>query len=903
MHKLAQFCPRLYQVASMALLRRFFLLGALFVVACSNSQQQQQEEIEFVNEDEEMNEDNTDENLAQSDDVNEEGEANFPAENATAYNQGAVDDEMQDLEASLLNEEPSVPAVANAAPINGAPVIAANPLGNEVAANNATVVTETIPPVEEVTMQPADTASVNDASATAPADTIPEIYPANAEISWVGYEFDEKSSQVKVQIIAKGKPQFTVFQETNRLKQPELVVRFYETAIRRRLARDIDASEFRSPVAYVRMREIANAQDVDVVLTLRDAVQPRLVAKDGSVMLTFAIPERYLGPQPLPGQPVAIAENLASANILPAATDGDQPVAKRAGIYNPNPAARIFKDAPANGGDLLPVLSEPDPSLPQSDVAPDAPELLPEQEEVRVTVPRDIRIVGQFGILQVAQDNGSSPTETVGQDSPDVAAQFNGKKISLDFESTPLNFVLKALSDGSDMNFLIDPAAANTPVSIKLNDVPWDQALKAILDTYGLGMAQVGDNVIRVSRLEQMNEYMGMSRNARRIKSQSTPTSILILRLNYAQTDQMLPHVQRLLAAEGDDRMSVSADVRTRSLIVEATPTVLARVKTLVERLDYRTPQVEVAARIVEVSKNAANFLGVAWGTGFAMDPGRGMGFGSLPYPNSFNSIYSIDPGVQASTRAGSAGFQIGSINNIFDVDMLLRIEAQKGTAEIVQSTKNVVLDGQSASVQGGNVDTVIVAAAPIQLGGQAATAAAGAQTVSIQNTVTTTVTPTVLADGNVQMRLDVQSRSPSAGASTAGAAASQQTRTVNTTMMVKSGTTLVIGGVHSAGKTESTIGIPFLMDLPILGVLFRSKTKSESQVEMLTMITPTILTPAATSSGSDTGGTSSSMPLNAAPVNEVQPEFNQGNNTGNSLQPANNSNQANALQNNVEAL
>ncbi len=857
------------------------VLLAMMLSACSSSQQQQ-EEIEFADENdnqenEEINNYHTN-SQAVADNGYDEG-VNIAEENSP------VNNDLQDLEASLLDPEPaieSVPvqsAVAELVPENIAPTVENIAVDNALAVENAA---QSAAPAETVT-----------------APKVQELYPANATLTWVGYEYDTAASQVRVQMVTKGKPQFTIFQEMNKAQQPELVVRFYETAIRRRMRRDIDASEFRSPVAYVRMRDFNETQDVDVVLTLRDAVQPRMVTKDGSVMLTFVIPERYNGPKPIPGQPIARAENLAMANVMPLIEAGsDQLVQKRPSVYNPNPAARVFRDAPADGGGILPAMDTNPPEAMLPEALPDLPsdeipEVMP-MEGVMRSLPHGIKVVGTFGFLQVAQDVGvdAAPTEYVGQDSADPTQVFNGKRISLDFEGTPLAFVLKALADGSEMNFLIDPAASSTLVSMKLTDVPWDQALKAILETYALGMAQVGDNVIRVSRLEQMNEYLGHTRSARRIKSQATPTSILILRLNYALTTEMQPHIQRLLQAEGDDRFSVNSDARTNSLIVEATPHVLGRVKTMIERLDYRTPQVEIVARIVEVSKNLGNFMGVAWGTGFNYDQGRGLGFGSLPYPNALGSTFSVDPGVSASPKVGNTSIQIGSINGLFDIDMLLRIEEQKGVAEILQSTKNIVLDRQRANIAGGSRDVFIPSASPVQItpANAAGGGGTGSQAITVENMLTTQVTPMVLADGNIQLALDISSQLPTPITPGSSAAASQASRTMNTNLIVKSGSTVVIGGIHSATKNEGMQGIPVLMDLPIIGVLFRAKTRAESQTEMLAMITPTILTPSATSSGSDTAGAASaSSLLNSAPSNEM-PLQNAGQGTSNFNNQGNNS-------------
>ena len=246
----------------------------------------------------------------------------------------------------------------------------------------------TPPPVAEVPVQSPANEGISSVVASVPqrggwiikTGNPPDLEPKMATLHWVGYDFSEREGLVRVQMVTRGSPKYNIFQERNRANQPELIVRFFNTALRKKLRRDINASEFRSPVAYVRMRPNTDESYVDVVLTMRDMIQPRLFNKYGNIMLTFHVPDHYFGTSTVGNAPVAKAEIFPNAFILP---DIDQGSVEPEGIkvtkaYVPNPSGEIFETAPKNGGE--PVIPAAAPENPPEMVPVDG--MLPGQEPV-----------------------------------------------------------------------------------------------------------------------------------------------------------------------------------------------------------------------------------------------------------------------------------------------------------------------------------------------------------------------------------------------------------------------------------------------------------------------------------------------------------------------------------------
>jgi type IV pilus secretin PilQ/predicted competence protein len=711
-------------------------------------------------------------------------------------------------------------------------------------------------------------------------------------LSWVGYNYKNENHQLEVQIVTEGSPTYHIFQEVNRRGQSEMVVRFLNTSLRKKVRRDIDATEFRSPVAYIRMRTNLNFKHTDVVMTMRDAVQPRVVAKGSNIMFLFNIPDHWYAPKS-EERPVASAEIVQDEVQGVSGTVDTHEVSvsakKKAGAYVANPGADAFREVNREAGVLLvPKADSSKELVPVNQQAPKAPasdgdQLLENRESefhefiYRVNGVAQSDFTGDTvsadasGLLEdapvgegapkpvMATDGGPSAGDVVPVSMEAQAAISTKKAIRLDFRDAPISQIVRLIANESGLNFIIAPKAGNIKTSISLKNVPWDVALKAVLESNHLGMQEIAPGLVRVDDLQTFITDHETEAAARQAAAGLTPVKVLVMALSYAKADAAATMVNAMLPKATDPknvaearnyaRFKVQADTRSNSVIVEATPNVLSTIKVLLERLDIPTPQVRIATRLVEINSNLQDGLGLTWGSPLSANPGRGLGFGSLPFSKHMSSQFSVDPG-GASENGGSAALKFGSIDNLIALDLQLRAYEIQKKAETLQTQDIVVQDLEKASVSAGTSDYVQTLGSINSPG----TIAEIAYNLSLD------VTPHITADGVVQMVLDIKGDTPLPSTSASSSIASKNSRRLTTTLLKRSGETAVIGGLYSSDISKTKRGIPFFSSIPLFGALFRSTESKDTKKDLLIMVTPTILG-SSLSSGGGSGGSSMSTP------------------------------------------
>nr|MDQ3232300.1 hypothetical protein [Pseudobdellovibrionaceae bacterium] len=513
----------------------------------------------------------------------------------------------------------------------------------------------------------------------------------------------------------------------------------------------------------------------------------------------------------------------------------DPAITNSAGAANAAPVPMNAAPAAPAPAEAMPAAAEPDPvsNISITD------EALAEPAAAPASAPMEP--------AQAPMGNMQQPMEMTGQANPNAGQAYVGKPIFMEFYDAPLSLVLKSFSEETGNNFVYSSQIGSTPVTVHFKGVPWDEALKGILETYSLGMVRIGESVVRIDQVTRLTQYMQDLEQAKLFELRRIPTKVLIFRLNNAVARDIATRLTALLARdiEVDQRTKIQADDRTNAIVMEASVQVLNKAKSIIERLDLETPQVEIASRIVEVQKTINNFFGLAWGNSFNFDPGRALGFGTLNFPNSVGSSFAVDPGVAAANTAGVGRFRFGSLNKFVDLDLLLKMEEKKGTTNVLQSNRVLVLDGQKASILAGNSRFFRPAAGAAQIPGQvpAGGGAGGGEAVGLAEVkfnLQLDVKPQITALGSVIMDLLIKSDTP--GDSTGEALASKNTRELTTQMVRESGDTGVIGGIYDTSRTTTVSGVPLLSDIPILGALFRSTQTVENQTELLIMVTPTII-------------------------------------------------------------
>ncbi|RME50639.1 MAG: type IV pilus secretin PilQ [Deltaproteobacteria bacterium] len=415
------------------------------------------------------------------------------------------------------------------------------------------------------------------------------------------------------------------------------------------------------------------------------------------------------------------------------------------------------------------------------------------------------------------------------------AKKYVGQRISLDFQNAEITSVLRLISEVSKLN-IVTSGRVGGRITIKLQDVPWDQALDVILRTSGLGKVQEG-NIIRIAPTDVLvREELARLSQERAVDTQ-VPLTIELIHVNYADAKDLQSQVAAILSERG----VVRVDTRTNVLIVKDTPDRVTAAANLVESLDTQTPQILIEARIVEASENASRAFGIQWGGAYVADPALGTGTG-VGFPSSV-AVFGAQPGnfavnlpVAAGTgQGGSMAFSLRSISDSLSIDLILSAFESDGHGKILSNPRIMALDNEAASIETG----IQIPVTTISAGAVGAVATIGEQ---FQNaTLNLTVTPHVTSDEFIFMEVNLTRDSISSFRSPLGNPGIDTTR-VTTQALVKDADTLVIGGVLELTDRNNHNGIPMLSRIPVLGYLFRNVERSSERKELIVFITPRIV-------------------------------------------------------------
>ena len=417
--------------------------------------------------------------------------------------------------------------------------------------------------------------------------------------------------------------------------------------------------------------------------------------------------------------------------------------------------------------------------------------------------------------------------------SVEIAKAYNGQKVTLEFKDADIKNIFRIIAEISGYNMIIDSAVVGK-VTIRLVNVPWDQALDLLLETNNLGMKKVG-NVIRVLPAavvkKEEEEKLASKKAMEKLEDMVTK----LIPVSYATASDISSKLKGVMT----DRGTTLVDERTNTIILKDIQKSVDEAVKLVKDLDTPTPQVIIEARIVTANTNFARDLGVQWGAGYAADAAHGNPTGYY-FPNSYNvaggggGSFALNPpasgGVGASSGGGGVlGINFGSINNTLNLDLRLSALESQGWGKVVSSPKIITLDNKEASISQG-------ISIPFET-----TSASGTQTTFVDANLNLTVTPHVTADGRLSMKIKVSKNRPDLAFKGASGAPSIDKKEATTEILVKDGDTTVIGGIYEIDKGESETYTPFLGRIPILGWLFKSKKKTETKTELLIFITSKI--------------------------------------------------------------
>jgi type IV pilus assembly protein PilQ len=478
----------------------------------------------------------------------------------------------------------------------------------------------------------------------------------------------------------------------------------------------------------------------------------------------------------------------------------------------------------------------------------------------------DTRIVisasGKYEQLAYQSDNeftieiNPAPEQTDAESSLfSETKEYEGQRLTLNFQDIETRAVLQLLAETSGKNIVVSDTVQGN-VTLRLRNVPWDQALDIVMTTKGLDMRQNG-NVIMVAPAEEIAARETADLEAQLAIAELEPMYSEFLQVNYAKASDLQGLI---MGTDGgtmlSERGSIAVDDRTNTLLVQDTAERLQDIRRMVRTLDIPIKQVLIESRIVVVNDDFSRDLGVRLGvTGFSEDnndlivsSGTGAGtdtmigsaLDNLADPAN-GTVYPIEiPALSNRYNvnvpiADAAGrFSLAVLGSDYLVDLELTALEAEGRGEIVSTPRVITANQKEAKIEQG-------VEIPYQQ-----SSSSGATTIQFKKAVLSlTVTPQITPDNNIIMDLAVHKDNVGEIISTGGLGGtvpSIDTRAVETQVLVADGQTVVLGGIYETERRESIKKVPFLGDIPFAGALFRSKQRVDNKAELLIFVTPRIL-------------------------------------------------------------
>jgi type II secretory pathway component GspD/PulD (secretin) len=413
---------------------------------------------------------------------------------------------------------------------------------------------------------------------------------------------------------------------------------------------------------------------------------------------------------------------------------------------------------------------------------------------------------------------------------------YTGQKLSLDFKDADIKNVFRLLAEVSGLNIVVTDEVRKR-VTVRLVDVPWDQAMDLLVDTNGLGKERIG-NVVRISTAGQLKTERDVLSAAKKAEDNLEPLQIAYLNVNYGNVKDLVDKIKPVLSP----RAQISADERSNTIVVRDIRKGIDDANEIASRLDIRTSQVLIESNLVEATPTFSRALGTTLKFGRSAEISSSFPAGT-PFagPDPFIKIFQ------------------NKFGGLRDLSLELSAAEKSGDIRIISRPSVVTLNNVKSTIRSERILRITLPSSSTNIasGTGASAAASAVATEKIPVGVVLTVTPQVSSDGFVLMKIEVRSSSiaPSPTVSSSSSATGggsvipfdELTREATSNVLVRDGETIVIGGILKDTKQNSESGIPWFKDIPVLGWLFKNMSWQKDFEELMVFITPRIISAGST--------------------------------------------------------
>jgi type IV pilus assembly protein PilQ len=593
-------------------------------------------------------------------------------------------------------------------------------------------------------------------------------------------EFKQMDNKSRIVVSLTEEPQFKSYTISKKVVAVDIKNAF----LPKHLQKGLDTSEFDSAVKYIDLKNVkaGKANDVRILIKLKEEV-PFETTKEGNIL--FIDIEK---PKKVEAKIEAVPE--AKKEEVSVRLDSEAVETKKEEVKEEVKKEEVKKE----------------------EVKKEEKKALSELKKTeKVLPPVEEKPIPQTQVTKKAVEEKKVGEEVTSE------KVYTGRRLSLDFKDADIKNILRLIAEVSNFNIITGDDVTGK-VTMRLVDVPWDQALDVILQARSLGMSKVG-NVIRIAPLESIKKEIQGELEAKRVKEKLEDLAIELISVNYATAKEILPQVKSILSDRGD----IKVDDRTNILIVKDIPRNIVLAKNLVKSLDTKTPQVLIEARIVEANLSFQKDLGISWG--FMASTGTDK---KKTFTVGSDTTKVVD---LPAAGGGILEFLFTSAYGLKNLDVAISAYENKGELKVISSPKIATLDNKEASVEQG-----------LRIPYTKLTSDNVATEDFIEANLKLTVTPHVTNDGHVKMSIKVKKDEPDYSHTSSYGTPSINKKESTTEVLVKDNGVVVIAGIYTIKKSDTTTGVPLFSKIPVLGWLFKKESKISDTTDLLIFISPKIL-------------------------------------------------------------